>query len=591
MERRQVIVLGGGVAGLTAAHELAERGFQVSVYERRTELGGKARSIAGKSLLHGMKEVPGEHGFRFFPGFYQHVIETMARSPAGKEGKCVKDNLVHATRCMLARYGHAPVRAPFGFPQNWEDFVLLVKFLVQGNGVSRHDNLHFLRCLIVLMTTCQERYEREYDHIKYWDFIGAEDRGEAYRKMLGQGFTRSLVAMRAEESSTRTIGTVFCQMIYPMLNPFAQVDRVLNGPTSDVWIEPWVAHLKSLGVNFVLGRQVSGIQTKGARVGAVTLTGTGAPTFHLGVAATPVEVDEGGFVISALPIHAVQFLTKRFGGEPIIPEWHQIHKLETRWMNGIQIYLKKDVPLVHGHALYVDSPWALTSISQRQFWSEYSTHKYGEGKIGGILSVDISEYARPGELVDKCACNCTHDELFKEVWHQLKKSLNHNHQVLLRDEDILDYYVDNDTNPNLRDPFAGPDDPYHGVGNSEPLFINKEGTYGYRPGTKTSLSNFFLASDYVVTNTDLATMEAANESGRRAANAVLDAVGSTAPRAKVWPLHQPWYVRPWQWLDARRLRKGKPHLFSSPEMRYHPGTEGSKASAASAGSGSSTGGK
>lgn len=39
-----VIVMGGGVAGLTAAHELAERGFEVHVHEARTTWGGKARS-------------------------------------------------------------------------------------------------------------------------------------------------------------------------------------------------------------------------------------------------------------------------------------------------------------------------------------------------------------------------------------------------------------------------------------------------------------------------------------------------------------------------------------------------------------------
>src|SRR5688500_3086262 len=32
---RRVAVLGGGMAGLAAAHELAERGFEVTVYERR----------------------------------------------------------------------------------------------------------------------------------------------------------------------------------------------------------------------------------------------------------------------------------------------------------------------------------------------------------------------------------------------------------------------------------------------------------------------------------------------------------------------------------------------------------------------------
>ena len=37
----KVAVLGAGVAGLTAAHELADRGFEVHVYERREIPGGR----------------------------------------------------------------------------------------------------------------------------------------------------------------------------------------------------------------------------------------------------------------------------------------------------------------------------------------------------------------------------------------------------------------------------------------------------------------------------------------------------------------------------------------------------------------------
>ena len=40
-----MIVLGGGVAGLSAAHELAERDFEVVVFETRSIPGGKARSM------------------------------------------------------------------------------------------------------------------------------------------------------------------------------------------------------------------------------------------------------------------------------------------------------------------------------------------------------------------------------------------------------------------------------------------------------------------------------------------------------------------------------------------------------------------
>ena len=75
-----VAILGGGVAGLSAAHELAERGFHVRVYEKKPVMGGKARSIpVPGSALADRKPLPGEHGFRFFPGFYKHVTDTMRR--------------------------------------------------------------------------------------------------------------------------------------------------------------------------------------------------------------------------------------------------------------------------------------------------------------------------------------------------------------------------------------------------------------------------------------------------------------------------------------------------------------------------------
>src|SRR3954465_4164438 len=73
-----VAVLGGGVGGLSAAQELAERGVAVTVYERRAAAGGKARSVLAPG-----SGFPGEHGFRFFPGFYRHLPDTMARIPSG----------------------------------------------------------------------------------------------------------------------------------------------------------------------------------------------------------------------------------------------------------------------------------------------------------------------------------------------------------------------------------------------------------------------------------------------------------------------------------------------------------------------------
>ena len=119
---QKVVVLGGGVAGLSAAHELVERGFDVEVYEALPIPGGKARSISvpGSGMLgpSGMrKDLPGEHGFRFFPRFYSHVTDTMKRIPFGPD-RTVFDNLVDTTRVQLARFDRPPIELICRSPQS-----------------------------------------------------------------------------------------------------------------------------------------------------------------------------------------------------------------------------------------------------------------------------------------------------------------------------------------------------------------------------------------------------------------------------------------------------------------------------------------
>src|SRR3954465_8269216 len=101
----RVAILGGGVAGLTAAHEPAERVFDVVVLEARDIPGGKARSLpVPGSGAGGRADLPAEHGFRFFPGFYQHIPDTMRRIPA-PGGKSVFDRLAFPSRILLAQAG------------------------------------------------------------------------------------------------------------------------------------------------------------------------------------------------------------------------------------------------------------------------------------------------------------------------------------------------------------------------------------------------------------------------------------------------------------------------------------------------------
>src|SRR5215203_6725436 len=155
-----VAVLGGGVAGLSAAHELAERGFRVTVYEQRDAPGGKARSIPHEgSGTGGRADLPGEHGFRFFPGFYRHLPDTMGRIPL--DGRTVRDHLVAATRILFAQAdGANEIIAPAHLPQSAADFTVLARFLSEAAtrvGVPAHEYAILVERLLTLLTSCDER--------------------------------------------------------------------------------------------------------------------------------------------------------------------------------------------------------------------------------------------------------------------------------------------------------------------------------------------------------------------------------------------------------------------------------------------------
>src|SRR5918995_1200541 len=119
---KRVIILGGGVGGMSAAQELVERDYEVTVYETRPLAGGKARSMSVPgSGTGGRRDLPGEHGFRFFPGFYRHLPDTMKRIPIEGQSGGVLANLVAANQVQIARAGGSEILSPAHFPASLRD--------------------------------------------------------------------------------------------------------------------------------------------------------------------------------------------------------------------------------------------------------------------------------------------------------------------------------------------------------------------------------------------------------------------------------------------------------------------------------------
>lgn len=548
---RAVAVLGGGVAGLTAAHELAERGFEVTVYEP-TALGGKARSIPVPGTgAGGRADLPGEHGFRFFPGFYQHIPETMARIPVGAGS--VADNLVGASTARLSLSGAPDLTAPMTFtPGRRLDFLTphtlresLGAMLDVGGAIPPDEVAWFLDRLVVFLTSSIDRRFGEWEYIPWEKTLRAADKSPMFREVLVSALTRQLVAAKPSVSSTRTIGTIgqaFVLNIAGIVPAYGtHADRLLCAPTNEAWIDPWVAHLRSLGVRFAMGTRITGLETGGGRV-------TAARAVDAAGVRRPVTAD---WYVAAMPVEQVtKVLTP--GILDADPALAGLRELVVDWMAGIQFFLRTPTPITPGHMAYMGTSWALTSISQAQFWRRDIPADYGDGTVADCLSVDISDWDTPGILYGRPAKRCSREEIAREVWAQMRACLDDTGEAVLRDEDLAAWSLD----PGIHwDPAAG------AHANDTPLLVNTVGSWDHRPQARTAVPNLFLAGDYVRTDIDLATMEGADESARAAVDALLDAADSPAARCPMFRLHEPPELQPMRDLDAQRYRAGLPHIL------------------------------
>jgi uncharacterized protein with NAD-binding domain and iron-sulfur cluster len=562
--RKKVVILGGGIAGMSAAHELVERGFEVEVFERKAVAGGKARSIPAVGASTGPSPfgphppvrksrplgpprppLPGEHGFRFFPGFYRHVVDTMGRIPY--RGGVVADNLVATTELRIAPFDRPSFVLPARFPGTSDDlktdvFALIAALSGQA-GVALDDGLFFATKMWEFLTSCEERRLVEFERINWWDFIEAGARSSAYQKYFGNGITRSLVAAKARRASTKTIGDIFVQIVFEILLPGVAADRVLSGPTSDVWIEPWLEHLRRQGVAYHLNAEVRAIECRGEMVRGATIA--------VGNSLREVTAD---YFIGALPVERMAELVSPdlLEADPSLANLAKLTDY-VEWMNGIQYYLAEDIPIAKGHVICVDSPWALTLVSQPQFWPAFELQQYGDGTVKGLLSVDISDWDVKG-LSGKEARHCSREEIALETWAQLKRSLNVGAEIL-RDSHLHSWFLDPDIDDLDAD--GDPSTPRDDT-NAEPLLVNYVDTWRLRPEAVTRIANLFLASDYVRTYTDLATMEAANEAARRAVNGVIAAARAEVEPCQIWNLHELEAFVPLRAYDRVRYRKGLP---------------------------------
>jgi 15-cis-phytoene desaturase len=550
----KVAVFGAGMAGLSAAHELRKASdLEIEVYESSDGIGGKSRNQYGGVLpagTGGREDLPGEHGFRFFPGFYKNIIKTLEEIPVSADA-FVADRLVGSPDAGLAKHDTGLLT----FARSIEIGRLTE---IASGLLNMYEELEFASEDIARMawfnikylTSCRER-RLSYDSTNWWNFIDAESPRytEAFREFEA-AIPRTMSALVAKESSTLVVGDVTMQFLFGAMGDHEK-DRLLDGPTDEAWLNPWFDHLKSTNggteVKFNFDTKLVDIKlaADGKSVESVKVDNAGIE-----------EVIVADYYLVAIPVeHFVPLISAEMrNADPQLDALKSTYTDEkwTGWMVGAQIGLKVDQPMVAGHAFYPSSTWALTSVSQAQFWENRGKleTRFGDGATTGMLSVIISDWETSSDTFPAANTTANRDQLVQLLGDQLRYELDATAEVNLAQSNINFIHLD-----DAVDVIAGQ------WRNKTPLLLHPEDAYDVRPSVSGEIGNLFLASDYIKTNVKLATMEGACEAARKAVGAIFEEVDALAMEPAYWHMEEPETIEPFKMLDEAMVEHGKDHVM------------------------------
>ena len=117
---KKIAVIGSGFAGLVSAIELASLGYQVTVFEKNSSLGGRARKFEAK-------------GFTFDMGPSWYWMPDVFDKFFGRHGKKVEEyyNLLKLDPGFSVLYGKDNI---INVPASFEELVALFENIEKGSG-------------------------------------------------------------------------------------------------------------------------------------------------------------------------------------------------------------------------------------------------------------------------------------------------------------------------------------------------------------------------------------------------------------------------------------------------------------------------
>ena len=329
MTTPSAVVVGGGLAGMVVARELALRNWRVVILERSKRLGGKAGSDVKNGRLV-------EHGYHVFPQWYPNVRAIVER---------IGVRLIDFDRYHFLLPGEYPRRVTM---RGYSSLAGMWHNTFHGLLPWYHNILYFYSVLDMISRPLSEK--SFLDRVSQIGLI----RGKWYTSEsvaeLGQENVLKASAIPVYDLSAMTAKRIASYWVRGA-SPFLSI---LPGDLQTVFIDPQVRELEALGVELRYDSDVSGVVMHEGRVAAVTLRNGTEVSADVYALCTPFEV------------------TRTWLDDNLYeadPELGNMHFLEAQPMAALHLRLRRDLPdLPEEHVFLHASHYALSLIDIGRFW-------------------------------------------------------------------------------------------------------------------------------------------------------------------------------------------------------------------------------
>jgi hypothetical protein len=535
----------GGVAAVAdeSADELANRAVEilrehfagvrlaehVQVY---TKTGGFLNTYATAGFAPSLRnwirviffrpQLPGEHGYRFFPSYYRHVFDSMRRiplqaAPGRPPGGTVLDNLVALPEIGIFSERGAPfimswTPSPPGAALSRADYN---RRNLASLRISSQDLLQFSLRVLRYMTSSSRRRAREMEELSWWEYLEGRESSTGTRSYhyseafehLVQSSSRVLAAFDGANGDARTCGNTYVQLLTQALVPTEHDNCILNGPTTEAWFTHWRRYLEELEVEFHHGELLYFTQEHGRLEARVRLfppdeLNTGKSEVTHGAEAG----DRDAYFVVATDLCSAAAATRYLNdtmSRQLHAYAHRVPKEEgsdastlrdpkdvsrrkpwdrLQTIAGIQFFFQKHVNVFDGYIYCVDAEWGLSAICSHLVWRERPTGS-SLNPYQSILSVDIGDWNTPSKYLGIPACECTPEQLRDEVLRQLRVSLSTRESGRSLDGSVLPEpdWVHIDESLEFES-LVGQDRPRKLLRNTAPYLVPIVGDWKHRPG-------------------------------------------------------------------------------------------------------------